>query len=321
MAIRLIAEFFFGVVVSFLLGKGVLPTLRRLKAGQSIREEGPESHFVKGGTPTMGGVMFILSTLIGSMVFTLLGLRQVLILISMAGFGAIGFFDDYIKVVKKRNLGLRAWQKLALQIGMACLLIYFAMTHPQLSDDVIVPGWGKPVSLGWLYVPFAIFVVVGTVNSVNLTDGLDGLSSGVSIVVLLFLGTLAYLFGAGDVLPLCLLLAGGLVGFLYYNHYPAKVFMGDMGSLALGGFVAAAALLSRLSLFLPFLGGIYFAETLSVILQVASFKLRHKRIFLMSPLHHHFELKGWKETKVVSRFVGTSVVLGLLGLLLSRTLL
>lgn len=313
----LLLKFGFGAVLTVILGIPLIPFLKRLKAGQSIREEGPGSHMVKAGTPTMGGIMFLGALLLGMAVFRMTSLYQILILLSTLGFGAIGFIDDYIKVIKKRNLGLRAWQKMALQIGVSLLLIVM-MTYGEKSTLLKVPFTRDTYwDFGHFYVPFMLFVFVGTVNSVNLTDGLDGLSSGVTIIVLLFFTIVAKKMGLLDVSEFSALLAGSLLGFLWYNHYPAKAFMGDTGSLALGGAVAAIAMVTGLTLYLPFVGGIYFAETLSVIIQVVSFKTRGKRVFLMSPLHHHFEEKGWKETKVVYTFYGAGIVLALVsGLIL-----
>ncbi|MDO5713732.1 MAG: phospho-N-acetylmuramoyl-pentapeptide-transferase [Tissierellia bacterium] len=304
---------FIGCIGSILLGIPILPFLVRLKAGQSIRKDGPNSHFVKEGTPTMGGIIFLIVFLIGNIIFGMHSIKQLLILFSTFAFGAIGFIDDYIKVVKKRNLGLRAWQKLVLQIIVALILILFQKYHSGLVDEVRVPFLHRSIDFGWAYFPFILFVVVGTVNSVNLTDGLDGLSSKVTIVVLIFFALATYKLGESDIVPEAVLLAGSLVGFLFYNKYPAKVFMGDTGSLALGGAISGIAVISGLPLFLPFVGGIYFAETLSVIIQVISFKTRGKRVFLMSPLHHHYEEKGWKETKVVKVFFLVSIVLALIG--------
>ena len=311
MHILLIA--FVGCLGSLLAGKYILPFLVRLKAGQSIRKDGPNSHLVKEGTPTMGGIIFLVIFFIGSILFGLFSIKQLLILFSTFAFGGIGFIDDYIKVVKKRNLGLLAWQKLALQLLVAFVLLLFQEFHSGLGDEIRVPFTGHMVDFGWLYVPFILFVVVGTVNSVNLTDGLDGLSSKVTIVVLLFFVCAGKKIGQQELEPIGALLAGALLGFLYYNKYPAKVFMGDTGSLALGGAVSGLAVVSGLPLLLPIVGGIYFAETLSVIIQVISFKTTGKRVFLMSPLHHHFEEKGWKETKVVDVFFSVSILLAVIG--------
>lgn len=303
-----------GFILSALGGKWIIPELRKLKAGQSIREDGPQSHMVKAGTPTMGGLIFLLSLLIGCLVFRLFSLKIFLLLFSTLAFGAVGFVDDYIKVVKKRNLGFTAIQKFTCQLVIALILVLIQMKSKNLSTRVYLPFSGRPWEMGLWYIPFILFVVVGTVNSVNLTDGLDGLSSSVTISVAFFFGLAAKLMGEVEISRFAFILLGGLLGFLLYNKYPAKVFMGDTGSLALGGAIAGLAVLLGLPLLLPLAGGIYFIETLSVIIQVLIFKKTGKRVFLMSPIHHHYEQKGWHETKVVRVFVLVSVILCLLAL-------
>ena len=303
-----------GFILSALGGKWIIPELRKLKAGQSIREDGPQSHMVKAGTPTMGGLIFLLSLLIGCLVFRLFSLKIFLLLFSTLAFGVVGFVDDYIKVVKKRNLGFTAIQKFTCQLVIALILVLIQMRSKNLSTRVYLPFSGRPWEMGLWYIPFILFVVVGTVNSVNLTDGLDGLSSGVTISVAFFFGLAAKLMGEVEISRFAFILLGGLLGFLLYNKYPAKVFMGDTGSLALGGAIAGLAVLLGLPLLLPLAGGIYFIETLSAIIQVLVFKKTGKRAFLMSPIHHHYEQKGWHETKVVRVFVLVSVILCLLAL-------
>lgn len=303
-----------GFILSALGGKWIIPELRKLKAGQSIREDGPQSHMVKAGTPTMGGLIFLLSLLIGCLIFRLFSLKIFLLLFSTLAFGAVGFVDDYIKVVKKRNLGFTAIQKFTCQVVIALVLVLIQVKSQDLSTEVYLPFTGRPWDMGFWYIPFILFVVVGTVNSVNLTDGLDGLSSGVTISVAFFFGLAAKLMGEVEISRFAFILLGGLLGFLLYNKYPAKVFMGDTGSLALGGAIAGLAVLLGLPLLLPLAGGIYFIETLSVIIQVLVFKKTGKRVFLMSPIHHHYEQKGWHETKVVRVFVLVSVILCLLAL-------
>ena len=303
-----------GFILSALGGKWIIPELRKLKAGQSIREDGPQSHMVKAGTPTMGGLIFLLSLLIGCLILRLFNLKIFLLLFSTLAFGAVGFVDDYIKVVKKRNLGFTAIQKFTCQLVIALILVLIQMKSKNLSTRVYLPFSGRPWEMGLWYIPFILFVVVGTVNSVNLTDGLDGLSSGVTISVAFFFGLAAKLMGEVEISRFAFILLGGLLGFLLYNKYPAKVFMGDTGSLALGGAIAGLAVLLGLPLLLPLAGGIYFIETLSVIIQVLVFKKTGKRVFLMSPIHHHYEQKGWHETKVVRVFVLVSVILCLLAL-------
>lgn len=297
------------IIVALVLGKVYIPMLKKLKAGQSIREDGPQTHLVKGGTPTMGGIIFLSSLLICTIISRNFTMESLMLIFSTLAFGAVGFVDDYIKVVKKRNLGLTAKQKLILQIITALILVIYQYNSKNLSTDVILPFSGKSISMGYFYVPFILFVVVGTVNSVNLTDGLDGLSSGVTIILLSFFAIVAHKLGRTSIEIFCIILAGSLIGFLKFNKYPANVFMGDTGSLALGGAVSAIAVLLNLPLILPIAAGIYFIETLSVIIQVVSFKTTGKRVFLMAPLHHHFEQKGWKETKVVALFYTIELIL------------
>ncbi|MTI49045.1 phospho-N-acetylmuramoyl-pentapeptide-transferase [Sporosalibacterium faouarense] len=309
--IRIIVIAFF---ITLLLGPLVIPLLRRLKAGQSIREEGPKSHFKKGGTPVMGGIMFIAALLLTTLTSGVLNNDMIVLLLSTIGFGLIGFIDDFIKVVLKRNLGLRAYQKLFLQIVLAVILAFYQSSTSLMGTKLLIPFINTTIDLGFLYIPFISFVVVAVVNSVNLTDGLDGLASGVTLIVMVFFSIVAIQAGNDSVAIFSAALVGGLLGFLRYNVHPAKVFMGDTGSLALGGAVAAAAILLNLSLIIPIVGGIYFAEALSVIIQVTSYKLTGKRVFRMSPLHHHYEEKGWKETKVVAVFWTITFVLCLVGL-------
>lgn len=303
-------------IIALLLGPLSIPLLRKLNVGQSIREEGPKSHIKKSGTPTMGGIIFLLAAIVTSLTSGIVNKDISLLIFSTLGFGAIGFIDDFIKVVLKRNLGLRAYQKLLAQILIAVILVIYQTKTASQGTEIIVPFLNNfYLDLGILYLPFIIFVVVGTVNSVNLTDGLDGLATGITLIVLSFFSLVALKMGYGAVTVFSAALAGGCLGFLKYNAYPAKVFMGDTGSLALGGAIAAISIILKLPLILPIVGGVYFAETLSVILQVLSFKLTGKRLFKMSPLHHHFELSGWKETKVVTVFWAVTVLLSLFSLL------
>jgi len=302
-------------IITLILGPIIIPMLRRLKVGQSIREEGPKTHFIKSGTPTMGGIIMVGALLITTLTSGVLNNDMIVLLLSTLGFGAIGFIDDFIKVVLKRSLGLRAYQKLIGQILFAVILAVYQSNHSILGTKVIVPFIDNTyLNLGPLYVPFIAFVVVATVNSVNLTDGLDGLASGVTLIVLSFFGLVALSLGMNSVAIFSGALTGACLGFLRYNSFPAKVFMGDTGSMALGGAVSAVAVLLNLPLIIPIVGGIYFAEALSVIIQVTSYKLTGKRVFLMSPLHHHYEQKGWKETKVVIIFWVVTVILCLIGI-------
>ncbi len=294
----------------------IIPFLKRLKFGQNVRDDGPQSHLVKAGTPTMGGIMILLSMLFASLFFIKGNYDGIMVLFMTLGFGIIGFIDDYIKVVKKRSLGLRVWQKLVLQLIVTGIFIWYIYKYTDLGTDILIPFMGgAALDLGVVFIPFIICVVLGTVNGVNLTDGLDGLASGVTVLVTLFFMFIAYALGSG-ILPVAGAAAGALLGFLLFNSYPAKVFMGDTGSLALGGFIAAMAVMFKMPLFLVIVGIIYVCESLSVILQVGYFKLTHgKRIFKMAPLHHHFEQCGYRETKVVAIFYIVTAIAVLVGFL------
>ncbi len=294
---------------AWIAGPLMIPWLRKLKIGQSIREEGPQSHLIKAGTPTMGGFIILIGLAVAVILSGIPDRGAQVVLISTLGFGIIGFYDDYIKVVKKRNLGLRAWQKIAGQILVSAVITAMALRG---GSDILVPGTGQFWNMGLLFVPFLILGQIFFTNSVNLTDGLDGLAGGVTLIVLVFFSAAAWKFGTPQTGLLAAGLAGGCVGFLRVNRYPAKVFMGDTGSLALGGAVAGLAIAMKLPLILPIVGLIYCAEAISVMLQVGSFKLTGKRIFKMAPLHHHFELCGWKETKVVNVFWGVTGIMALL---------
>jgi len=313
--IDIVRNLFMSFIITLILGPIFIPLLRKLKIGQNVREEGPKTHLKKSGTPTMGGIIILIALVITVLTSGLLNRDMYVLLLSTFGFGIIGFIDDYIKVVKKRSLGLRAYQKLIGQIILAIILAIYQSSTSVLGTKLIVPFLKNHyLDLGPLYVPFIAFVVVATVNSVNLTDGLYGLASGVTLIILSFFGLVAMNFGMESISIFSTTLAGACLGFLIHNAYPAKVFMGDTGSMALGGAVSAIAILLNLPLIIPIVGGIYFAEALSVIIQVTSFKLTGKRVFLMSPLHHHFEQKGWKETKVVAVFWIVTVILCLIGI-------
>ncbi|MFY9214426.1 MAG: phospho-N-acetylmuramoyl-pentapeptide-transferase [Tissierellaceae bacterium] len=314
--IDIIRTLLIAFLITLLLGPLVIPMLRKLKIGQSIREEGPKSHLSKSGTPTMGGLIILLSLIITIFSSGIVTKDTYVLVLLTLGFGLIGLIDDYLIVVKKSNLGLKPSQKLIGQIVLAVILAVYQSNTSELGTKVIIPFVeNHHLDLGILYIPFIAFVVVGTVNSVNLTDGLDGLASGVTLIVMSFFGLVSLKWGFSGISIFATALAGACFGFLMHNSYPAKVFMGDTGSLALGGAVATIAVLLNLPLILPIVGGIYFVETLSVIIQVISFKLTGKRVFLMSPLHHHFEYKGWKETKIVAVFWFTTVILCLIGIL------
>ena len=302
--------------ITAVVGRLLIPALRRLKAGQAIKEIGPSWHMTKQGTPTMGGLMFIIGIGITILV---LGWRNMLagdfshlyVYVFSLVFGAIGFIDDYQKVKHHRNTGLTAPQKFILQLAAAVAFLCLMRYEGMLSPNLYIPFWNTHIVLPWIvYLIFAAFVIVGTVNAVNITDGLDGLSSSVTLPVAVFFTAVAVIWaGYAQLGTFSAALVGGLCGFLLYNHYPAKVFMGDTGSLFLGGAVAALAFAYDMPLVLILVGIVYICETLSDIIQVGYFKLTHgKRIFKMAPLHHHFEMCGWKETKVVAVFTAVSTV-------------
>ena len=299
-------ELLYAAAVAFLvalaLGPVLIPMLRRLKFGQSIREEGPQRHYAKAGTPTMGGVLILAALIVSSILFAGKNAEVWLALFVTIGHGLIGFLDDFIKVVLKRNMGLKAREKLLGQIIMAVALAYIATTYFGRGTDLWLPGFGINLDFGPLYYVLIFLVLVGTTNAVNLTDGLDGLAAGTTTIAAAAYAVIALSFGKGGLAVFCVALAGACLGFLRYNAHPAKVFMGDTGSLALGGALATVAVLTKTELLLVIVGGVYVIEALSVIIQVISFKSRGKRIFRMSPIHHHFELGGWSETKVVTVF-------------------
>lgn len=297
------------ILIVVVLGPIVIPKLREMKFGQTIRTEGPQSHLAKNGTPTMGGVMIIASILVTTLIFGGVNFFTVMALVSTLGFGLVGFLDDYIKVVKKRSLGLTPKQKIFGQVSLAVLIPLVQVLFKPEMTKLIIPFLNTTLDLGILYIPFMAFVIIGTVNAVNLTDGLDGLSSSITVIVSIFFIVISMMTGITEVGVFSASVMGACLGFLVFNKYPAKVFMGDTGSMALGGAVIGMATLTNMTLLIPIVGGIYFAEALSVIIQVVSFKTRKKRVFKMAPLHHHFEQCGWEETKVVKNFCLTGVIL------------
>lgn len=303
-------------VLAVIFGKLLIPVLRALKAGQSIREVGPSWHNSKAGTPTMGGLMFMaaaaLCTVVGGWKGMQSGERTHLYVLAFAlVFGIIGFLDDFVKVKFKRNLGLTAIQKLALQLAAAGAYLALLRWNGDLTCEAYIPFWNVSFEIPWLlYLVFAMFVIVGCVNAVNLTDGIDGLAASVTLPVMVFFAVTAWMWGKTTLALLPAALAGGLAGFLVYNFHPAKVFMGDTGSLFLGGMVCGLAFALDMPLVLILVGLVYIIETLSVIMQVTYFKLTHgKRIFRMTPIHHHFEMGGWSEVKIVAVFAGLTVIL------------
>ena len=301
--------------ISALLGPVVIPFLRKLKVGQTERKE-LESHLKKNGTPTMGGIMILASIIITSLFYVKDYPKIIPILFMTVGFGVIGFLDDYLKVVLRRSDGLLAWQKMILQIIVTGVFAVYMVKYSGGALTMLIPfSGGKYLDLGWLAIPVLFFAVVGTVNGTNFTDGLDGLASSVTIMVATFFSVVAIGTNAG-IAPITCAVVGALLGFLLFNVYPASVFMGDTGSLALGGFVVSTAYMMQMPLFILIVGLIYLVEVLSVIIQVTYFKKTGgKRIFRMAPIHHHFELGGWSETRVVAVFSITTAILCLIALL------
>ncbi|XJZ28407.1 phospho-N-acetylmuramoyl-pentapeptide-transferase [Bacillota bacterium Lsc_1132] len=306
-----------GFLITVLLSPIFIPFLRRLKFGQSIREEGPKSHQKKSGTPTMGGLMILFSIIMTTLVmagkFSEPTVKTWLLLIVTFGFGLLGFLDDFIKVVMKRNLGLTSKQKLLGQIIIS-VIFYLIYKQSGFPTDIRIPIADYTIHLGWFFVIFIIFWLVGFSNAVNLTDGLDGLVSGTAAIAFGAYAVLAWNQSQFEIAIFSVAVVGAVLGFLVFNAHPAKVFMGDTGSLALGGAIAAVAILSKLEILLIIIGGVFVIETLSVILQVISFKTTGKRIFRMSPLHHHYELCGWSEWRVVVTFWTVGLLFAILGI-------
>ena len=295
------------VILSFLIsaaaGPVIIPILRKLKVGQTVRDDGPQTHLKKNGTPTMGGIIFLLGTVVTCLFYVKDYPKIIPILFMTVGFGIVGFLDDFIKVVLKRSEGLTPAQKMAGQLVVTGVFAYYMVKISDVGLTMLIPfSGGKYLDIGWLAVPLMFFAVIGTVNGTNFTDGLDGLASSVTVMVAVFFTVVAVGTNSG-VAPVTCAVTGGLLGFLLFNVYPASVFMGDTGSLALGGFVASTAYMMRLPLFILIIGLIYLIEVLSVIIQVSYFKATHgKRFFKMAPIHHHFEKCGWSETRVVTVF-------------------
>ena len=304
-----------GFLIVVILGPIFIPMLAKLKFGQTVRDDGPQTHLQKNGTPTMGGVIMIIAILITGLTRAKIDKDLLVGLICITGFGFVGFLDDFIKIKMRRSLGLKAYQKIILQFALALFVSYYQYSASPSATQIMVPFTDYIINLGPLYVPIMMFIIIGTVNAVNLTDGLDGLASGVTLIVSIFFMMLAISVGNSDVAILAAATGGACLGFLGFNSYPAKVFMGDTGSMALGGAVVAFAVLTNSVLLIPIVGGIYFAEAISVIIQVVSFKLTGKRVFKMAPIHHHFEQCGWPETRVVFVFWITTVVLAWIGII------
>lgn len=303
-------------VISVILGPVIIPFLRKLKVGQTVRDDGPQTHLKKSGTPTMGGILILIGIAVTSVIYMKDYPKILPILFATLGFGLIGFLDDYIKVVLKRSMGLRAWQKMLGQILVTAVFAYYMTQYAGVSLAMKIPFMpGKYLDFGILNVPILFFVVIATVNGANFTDGLDGLASSVTVMIATFF-TVVAVGTASGIEPVTCAVVGALMGFLLFNVYPASVFMGDTGSLALGGFVAATAYMLQMPLFIPIVALIYAAEVISVIIQVGYFKISGgKRFFKMAPIHHHFELCGWSETRVVAVFTIATAILCLVALL------
>ncbi len=313
---QIIAALVISFCIGMIMGPLLIPALHRLKFGQSIRDDGPKTHLKKQGTPTMGGVIFFFTITLGGIFLAKESLTFWFLLASALGFGLIGFVDDYIKIVKHRSLGLTPGQKIAAQLVLSAGLAYMAVEKLHISTQIIIPATAVVFNLGWLYIPFVVFILIGTTNAVNLTDGLDGLASGVTLIVATGFGLIGYVSNFYSATLFAAVIVGSCLSFLFFNMHPAKIFMGDTGSFVLGGAVAALAIVTKTELFLPILGAVYVAEVLSDIIQVSVYKKTKKRVFRMAPLHHHFELGGWKEQRVVYTFWAAAAVAVIIGLVL-----
>lgn len=306
------------ILTSFIIPVIALPFfikyLKKHNVGQKIRQEGPNLHQHKMGTPTMGGVIVILTLVIVVLLLVPYNKYVLWSLITTVGFGLIGLVDDLVKYLKKRSLGLLTMQKLFLQIGFALIVAYCVQQSTDLGTEIYLPFIKSSIDLGIMFVPFVVLVMISSVNAVNLTDGLDGLASGLIIIAMLSFALIAHIQNLESMSLFSLVIAFTSLGFLVYNFFPAKIFLGDVGSLALGGALASVAIFSKTELFLLIIGGVFMIETLSVILQVVSVKLRSKKIFNMSPIHHHFELCGWKEPKIIIRFWIAGIILAIIGI-------
>lgn len=293
----------------------MIPFLKKLKFGQFVRDDGPESHLKKSGTPTMGGLIILCSIVITSLLYMKTNPKILPVLFVTLGFGLVGFLDDYIKVVMKRSMGLHAWQKMIGQFIIVALFAYYLANYTELGTSVLIPfTGGMEWNMGFWFYPFLFVVLLGTVNGTNFTDGLDGLLSSITVLTATFF-TVVAIGTASGLEPITCAAVGSLLGFLVYNVYPAKVFMGDTGSLALGGLIGATAVLLKMPIYIVIVGCVYLVEVLSVIIQVTYFKKTGKRVFKMAPIHHHFELSGWPETKVVAIFSIITAILCLIGLM------
>jgi phospho-N-acetylmuramoyl-pentapeptide-transferase len=313
-------EVLFPLVITFLFTMLIsplfIPLLKRLKYGQQIRVDGPQGHLKKAGTPTMGGIIILLAIALASLKFIDKNSELVVLLVATLGFGLIGFLDDYIKIVFKRSLGLTAKQKLLGQLLVSAIVCYFLIQMDH-STSLHVPFFDWTFSLGWFYFPFVALLMLGTSNAVNFTDGLDGLLAGTSAIAFGGFVIIAMKGHSPETAIFSAAMIGAVLGFLVFNAHPAKVFMGDTGSLGIGGGLTAVAILTKEELLLAIIGGVFVMEIMSVIIQVISFKTRGKRVFKMSPIHHHFELVGWSEWRVVTTFWVAGLVLATVGLYLN----
>ncbi|MBP1156280.1 MULTISPECIES: phospho-N-acetylmuramoyl-pentapeptide-transferase [unclassified Paenibacillus] len=306
-------------LLAVIMGPLFIPLLRRLKFGQQIRTEGPQGHLKKAGTPTMGGVVIMLALAVAVLRFGEKNLETVILLVAALGYGLIGFLDDYIKILFKRSLGLTAKQKLLGQLvlsGIVCILL----VQSGQSTDIRIPYIDFSFDAGWLYFPFVVFLMLGTSNAVNFTDGLDGLLAGTAAIAFGAYAVIALNNSQPNIAIFSAAMVGAVLGFLVFNAHPAKVFMGDTGSLGIGGGLAAVAILTKGEILLALIGGVFVVEVLSVIIQVVSFKTRGKRVFKMSPIHHHFELVGWSEWRVVISFWTAGLILAGVGLYINEVL-
>ncbi|NRY62579.1 phospho-N-acetylmuramoyl-pentapeptide-transferase [Clostridium beijerinckii] len=311
---KILAPLIMGFVFSIVLGPIFIPILHKLKFGQNIRKEGPKSHQKKSGTPTMGGLIFFIATATAILIMGQKPMsREMILLYSFLAFGFIGFLDDILKIIHKDNLGLRAAQKMILLVLFSVALAWYGYTN--VGTDILIPFINQNfrLNLGMLYIPFIVVYYAAVTNAVNLTDGIDGLATSVTVIVLTFFAIIGFRTQNVEVAVFAIALAGALLGFLKFNAFPAKIFMGDTGSLALGGVIGTIALMLKMELFVIIVGGIYLIETLSVIIQVTSFKLTGKRLFRMSPIHHHFEQVGWSEVKIVTIFSSITAILCIIG--------
>lgn len=305
----------FSFIICLLVGPFSISLLRRLKFGQSIRIDGPQSHLQKSGTPTMGGIIIVLAIIIAVFFFVNDLTDAIWVMFAVVGFGFIGLLDDLVIIVAKRSLGLKAREKLFGQIALATLIAFYVYGRPELGTQVMIPFTRQWIDLGILYIPFAVFVLVALSNAVNITDGLDGLAAGTVAIAASAFAYISLRSGNTDLTVVAAAIAGACLGFSWFNAYPAQVFMGDTGALALGAGLGTLSLLLKRELVVPLVGGVFVIETLSVVIQVTVYKLTRKRVFKMSPIHHHFELKGWMETKVVTRFWIIGLLCGIIGIL------